>query len=240
MNPVGMTDKGRRRKNNEDAFFVSEGAFFGLPNLFIVADGMGGHKAGEVASAEAIKFFKQYCETHPFTQTEILDYLIAGCAYANNAVYEMAEKNYDYFGMGTTFTVCVAENGRLYIAHIGDSRAYAVYGHKIKQLTTDHTYVCEMQKIGQITDEEARTHPNRNMLTKVLGVEKDAQFDGLFFDLRDVKKILMCSDGLTTMLDDGEILALCGGDNKKIAQELIDQANYRGGTDNITLIAFDS
>ena len=240
MNPVGMTDTGRRRKNNEDAFFVSGNAFYGLPNLFIVADGMGGHNAGEVASAEAIKFFRQYCEINPATQPEILDYLIAGCAYANNAVYDMAENNDEYYGMGTTFTVCVKGDGRLYIAHIGDSRAYAVYENKLKLLTTDHTYVCEMQKFGQITDEEARTHPNRNMLTKVLGVEKDAQFDGLLFDLRDVKKILLCSDGLTTMLDDAEIFALCGGDNEKIAQNLIDQANHRGGADNVTLIAFDS
>ena len=240
MNPVGLTDTGRHRQNNEDAFFVSGENFYALPNLFIVADGMGGHNAGEVASGEAINFFKQYVENTPLKKSETLDYLIAGCAQANNGVYAMAENNSSYLGMGTTFTVCVKDKKRLYIAHIGDSRAYAVYEDKIKLLTNDHTFVYEMQKLGQLTEEQARTHPKRNMLTKVLGVEKDAQFDGLAFNLAGAEKILLCSDGLTNMLTEGELMNDIRGDNAETARRLIDHANLKGGTDNITLIIFDA
>ena len=240
MDPVGMTDTGRHRSNNEDALFVSGKAFHKLPNLFIVADGMGGHNAGEIASSEAILSFKEYCAKHPLKKSEILDYLIDGCVFANNSVYEMSAANKRYSGMGTTFTACVADRKRLYIAHIGDSRVYAIYENKIKQLTNDHSYVFEMQRLGQMTEEEARTHPRRNMLTKVLGVERDVTFDGLVADLTDVKKVLLCTDGLTNMLTDDELLAACAGTNTEIAQRLIDRANANGGTDNITLIIFDS
>ena len=240
MGPVGITDIGKHRLNNEDALFVSGKGFHELPNLFIVADGMGGHNAGEVASSEAILFFKDYCSKTPLNKNEILDYLVTGCIYANNRVFEMAGSSKSYSGMGTTFSVCVKDADRLYIAHIGDSRVYAVYDDAIKQLTTDHTYVCELLKLGQITEEQARKHPRRNILTRVLGVERDVEIDGQVFDLSGCKKILLCSDGFTDMLSDGDIFEELRGSNAEAAQRLVDKANERGGGDNITLIIFDT
>ena len=240
MNPAGITDKGKLRANNEDAFFMSGTRFYKLPNLFIVADGMGGHNAGEVASAEAIAFFKQFCAKAPLRKKEILDYLIAGCVYANNNVYEMSEKNINYSGMGTTFSVCVMSEGRLYIAHIGDSRVYAVYDDKLKLLTVDHTYVFEMLRLGQITEQQARTHPKRNMLIRVLGVERDVKFDGTVFEIDGCRKILLCTDGLTNMLSEDDILSRMHGDNETIAADLAEQALINGGADNLTLILFDA
>ena len=240
MDPVGVTDTGKQRHNNEDSFFISKRSFHKLPNLFIVADGMGGHNAGEVASGHAIIFFKEYCEKTPFKRSEILDHLIAACVYANEKVLDTAEANERFNGMGTTFSVCVRDKGKLYIAHIGDSRIYAVYDDKIKMLTNDHTYVYEMQKLGQITEKQAKSHPRRNMLTKVLGVERGVKFDGQVFELTDCLKILLCTDGLTNMLADGDILKQMYGNNSDIAKRLVDMANANGGADNITLIVFDA
>ena len=244
MKSAGITDTGRQRANNEDALFVSGERFHKLPNLFILADGMGGHNAGEIASAESISLFKEYCAKTPLKRKEFLDYLISGCVYANNGVFEMAENNIDYRGMGTTFSACVMHKGKLYIAHVGDSRVYAVYSDKIKLLTDDHTYVFEMQKLGQITEQAAKTHPRRNMLIRVLGVERDIKIDGQVFELTGCKKILLCSDGLTDMLTDSEIFQeaineACS-DNSIIAQNLIDKANANGGADNISVIIFDA
>jgi len=240
MDPVGITDIGKQRLNNEDSLFVSGESFHKLPNLFIVADGMGGHNAGEVASAEAISLFTKYCETTAFKKKETLDHLIAGCVYANDGVLTMAESNINYGGMGTTFSVCVKDKKKLYIAHIGDSRIYAVLSDGMRLLTCDHTYVNEMQKLGQLTEEQAKTHPRRNMLTKVLGVERGVKFDGQAFDLTGCLKILMCSDGLTNMLTDGEIFNEITGSNADTANRLIDAANAKGGADNITIIIFDA
>lgn len=142
--------------------------------------------------------------------------------------------------MGTTFSACVSDKNRLFIAHIGDSRIYAAYKDKLKLITSDHSFVFEMQKLGQITEEEARNHPKRNMLTRVLGVERDANIDGLVYDLTGCDKILMCTDGLTNMLTDDEIFAEMSGENETIAARLTDMANTNGGADNITLILFDA
>lgn len=238
MDPVGKTDMGRLRVNNEDSLFVSGAKFHALPNLFIVADGMGGHNAGEIASVEAINKFKEYSAATPLKKNEILDYIVAGCVYANDGVYDLSRANYSYSGMGTTFSLCVLAKKRLYISHIGDSRIYAVYKDKIRLLTADHTYVFEMQKLGQITEEQAKTHPKRNVLIKVLGVERGVKFDGFVYEI-DCEKILLCSDGLTNMLSDDEILSNMHGTNTEIADRLISNANQNGGADNITLILFD-
>jgi len=240
MYPAGITDTGRCRANNEDSLFVCGDKFHALPNLFIVADGMGGHNAGEVASLEAVSFFKEFCQKTPLKKNGILNYLTAGCAYANEKVLDMAEADDSLFGMGTTFTVCVKNKKKLYIAHIGDSRVYAAYEDRLEQLTDDHTYVYEMRRLGQITELEARTHPRRNMLTKVLGVERGIAFDASVFELTDCLKILMCSDGLTNMLDDDAIFKQMRGDNEVVARRLVESANENGGTDNITLIVFDA
>jgi len=240
MNPAGVTDTGKHRANNEDAFFLGGTGFQKLPTRFIVAAGMGGHNAGEVASSEAISFFKQFCVKTPLKKKEILDYLIAGCVYANNGVYDMSEKNISYNGMGTTFSLCVKDSGRLYIAHIGDSRIYAVYDDGMKLLTADHTYVFEMLKLGQIDEQQARTHPKRNMLIRVLGVDRDVKIDGQVFELAGCRKVLLCTDGLTNMLSDEEIFNHIQGENAAIADKLVERALKNGGADNITLILFDA
>ena len=240
MNPIGISDTGRHRDNNEDSYFLSGVPFCGLPNLYIVADGIGGHNAGEVASKEAIRFFKKYCRKNRVNRDEILDFIVGGVVYVNDNVMEMSLENKDYIGMGTTFSACVYDNGRLYIAHVGDSRIYGIYDDKIRQLTTDHSYVNELVKAGSITEEEARSHPKRNVLTQAIGTDSQLMVDGKVIELADCRKVILCTDGLTDMVPENELLLSAkSNNNEEIAKSLVNLANQNGGTDNITLIIFD-
>ena len=239
MNAHGISVTGKVRANNEDALFHSDTAFFCLPNIYIVADGMGGHKSGEVASAKAIEFFFERCK-YGALNGEILDFLVESVTYANKRVYEMSCLDESLYGMGTTFTACSYSADKLYIAHIGDSRIYSVAAGRIKQLTTDHTYVGEMIRAGQLTEEEARHHRARNMLMRALGSERVCVIDGYVASF-DTAKILLCSDGLNGMITDDEILKAfeINTDNAVIADALVGKALDAGGLDNITVIVFD-
>jgi protein phosphatase len=241
LNAFGLSDTGKVRQNNEDSIFFKDAAFFALPNIYVVADGMGGHNSGEVASAKAIEFFTEYCQTINPDKNETLDYLIDAANYANAKVYDLSRSDEQYSGMGTTFSACCAENGKLYAAHIGDSRIYLISGKEIKQLTYDHTFVNEMVRAGQMTAEQAKQHHARNMLTRALGSERVAVIDGYVADCGGAK-VLLCSDGLTNMVPDDQILKICNKnkkDNAKTVKLLTKAALDAGGIDNCSVIVFD-
>lgn len=237
MTGVGITDTGLVRVNNEDSIFVSNTQVSMLPNLYIVADGMGGHKAGNIASSYSIKFFCEYINN--CYDNEILDIIVSAVKYSNDKVYSMSLDNDDYYNMGTTFLAAVINDGKLYIAHVGDCRLYIIRNERIYQITTDHTYVMEMVKAGEITYDEAKIHPKRNIITRALGIEIGITVDGLINDVLEGDIILICSDGLSNMLTDNEILQIVNNSETEIAQkskELINTANNNGGRDNISVI----
>jgi len=221
--------------------FYSDSDFFLLPNLYIVADGMGGHKSGEIASAKAIEYFVEFCASNSPEKGEILDFMVDAANHANKMVYELSCLDEHYSGMGTTFSACVSDGGKLYISHIGDSRIYLLTDSGIKQLTTDHTYVNEMVKAGQMTAEQAKRHHARNMLTRALGSERRASIDGYVAECAGAKAVL-CSDGLSNMITDNEIFEICSQNkenNSEIAKLLTNAALENGGYDNCTVIVFD-
>jgi protein phosphatase len=228
------------RENNEDSFAVFENGINGLKNVAVIADGMGGHQSGEVASAYAISSFVSRLTDMDMKSGDIMDFLNEAVHYANEQVYKMSLSEPKYYGMGTTFTACVIENGKGYAVHVGDSRLYVLKNGVLNQITCDHTYVNEMIKAGLMTEKEALTHPRRSALTKALGVDKTVEIDGYVFDFDENDTVLLCTDGLTGMVDEEEIaLIIQNGENfdiVKSADSLIQSANKNGGIDNVTVI----
>lgn len=211
-----------------------------LPNIFIVADGMGGHKAGDVASREAIERFVKYaCTTHMSDPANILD---AGIISVNKDIFDMANSNRDYSGMGTTFVAASLVENHVYIANVGDSRLYLI-GRDIRQITRDHSLVEDMVRMGVLEREEARTHYKKNVITKAIGVadDKTSTPDIFEIEVENGDKLLLCSDGLTNMVEDYDIKKIVK-DNDSIedaVRELIKQANENGGKDNISAILIE-
>lgn len=240
---IGKSDIGRLRVKNEDSFLVSNEPVGKLPNLFAVADGMGGHKAGNVASNVAIECFGEFVKTKTGENDETLDILIGGINYANNIVHSMRFENEDYSNMGTTFLACSVEDRNVYIAHVGDCRLYKISGGEITQITNDHSYVAELVRMGRITEEEAAIHPDRHSITRAVGSEPTVVADGIICSVTKGDIILMCSDGLTNMLNNREILDIVDNGVLTIEQKadrLIERANENGGMDNITVIVIDT
>ncbi|MDR1209334.1 MAG: Stp1/IreP family PP2C-type Ser/Thr phosphatase [Clostridiales bacterium] len=234
------TDVGRVRDNNEDAVFVSDSPVGCLPNLYVVADGMGGHSAGEVASGKSVEFF---IESLGGEDGGIPQAMLRGVRAANAGVYSLAGQSPGMFGMGTTFSaVCVDGDLRMFAAHVGDSRVYVAAPEGIRQITKDHTYVGEMRRRGEITAVEERTHPRRNLLLKALGTEPDVEPDLEIESLRESDVIVVCSDGLSEMVRDEDIwLSARDAANPPLnrAECLVALANARGGVDNISVIVID-
>jgi protein phosphatase len=241
MEALQKSHVGRIRSNNEDTVFLSTRALGSMPNVLIVSDGMGGHNAGELASQKAVAFFQEYAALNTAGEEDLLDYLVSAVRYANRKVYELSLTQRAWLGMGATFTACTAVGGKLIIAHIGDSRLYYIADNAITQVTADHSYVNELVRTGQISPKEAARHPQKNMLTRALGVETDVEVDGQLFDTAGKGLVLLCSDGLTNMLADIEILRIVSKktDLNTKAEHLIDAANARGGLDNISVILAD-
>lgn len=235
---IGKTETGKVRSNNEDSILVCNERIGLLPNVFAVADGMGGHNAGEVASISAIQFFCDYLKNNVIQYRFNQDLLFEAVNYANNEVFKLSLESEATSGMGTTFSACSWDDENLYYAHIGDSRIYRIAPKEILVITEDHSYVNELVKSGKLTPSEARLHPDRNVLTRVLGTENDAVADFGYLPLKDDDKILICSDGLTNMLTDGEIFQIVtsGDDDKKKVDDLIDLAIANGGMDNVSVI----
>ncbi len=238
MKTFARSDIGRIREMNQDNYYVSD------PNdeikMFIVADGMGGYKGGEIASALAIESAKSYI-TNNFEETnrekeKILDLIKNAIEYANMVVYERSKEVEELNGMGTTMDVVIIQSGRLYIGHVGDSRVYRLRKDFFRKLTTDHSYVEQLVRQGNITKEEAYNHPKKNMLTKALGctafVEPDVMVKG--FQKDDI--LLMCTDGLTNMVREDKICEIIKENPESACDVLVNKANENGGQDNITAV----
>jgi PPM family protein phosphatase len=228
---VGLSDTGRKRRHNEDSYVCE-------PPLFAVADGMGGAQAGEIASQLAAAALRE--ETTSGLSSE--ERVVALIREANRRVFESAHEDRTRSGMGTTVTVAIAEEGRVVIGHVGDSRAYRFRDGRIEQLTDDHSLVAELVRSGKISAEEAETHPQRSVITRALGTESDIDVDTFDIEAREGDLFLLCSDGLSTMVDDetlGLIVERSRGDLKRTARDLIDAANRAGGEDNITVVLFE-
>ncbi len=235
------TNKGLMRENNEDNFIVEE---FERYSLFAVADGMGGHKAGEVASTIAIDVIREFFINNQGKDTfKPPTFIIDSIELSNYKIREEAKTNPDYFGMGTTVTMAVLDKSSdtIYIGNVGDSRAYLVRDGEIKQITTDHTYVNELLKDGEITLEEAKNHPKKNVITRALGGEEYVHADIFEIEFYENDIFLLCTDGLTTHVSDDKILEIIQkyGTRESVGK-LIKSANDSGGTDNITIIIVDN
>ncbi len=227
------TDVGMRRRVNEDRYAL-------VPDLglYLVADGMGGHKAGQLASqlaAESAVRAAQALEGAPVSLAERLRQVVA-CA--NRDIFTMAQAQPEYSGMGTTMVAILAGEGRVALAHVGDSRAYLVRDGRIRPLTDDHSLVGELLRRNQITEEAAREHPHRHVLTRALGVRASVQGDLIEMSPRDGDVFAMMSDGLTNHVSDHEIAgAITNTDDlQQACNALVDFANDRGGDDNITVV----
>lgn len=238
MEAFAKSDIGKARDMNQDYYYISSKQ--DEIQIFILADGMGGYKGGEVASCLATKTALSYIQSN-FEKTikekeEILKLIKSSMEYANMVVYEKSKEDKELEGMGTTLEVCLIYNNKAYIGHVGDSRVYRIRKEFIRKLTRDHSYVEKLVKDGTITEEEAMHHPKKNMLTKALGctafVDPDVTVKGFMKD--DI--ILMCSDGLTNMVNEDEIYQLIKQDYKVATNKLIQKANENGGYDNITAI----
>ena len=232
------TDKGNVRENNEDYFYISNS--LDEVQLYILADGMGGYNGGEIASKLAVQTAKNYIENN-FKDIEkdkdsIIQLLASSMEYANMVVYEKSKETPELQGMGTTLEICLIYNNKAYIGHIGDSRIYGVRKQFIRKLTQDHSYVQKLVKEGTITKEQAEHHPQKNMLMKALGcnafVEPDVMVKGFLKD--DI--IIMCSDGLSNMVDQETIYEMASKNIEQATKDLVQLAKDRGGYDNITVV----
>jgi len=241
MHAVGLTHVGRIRNQNQDAIFVSTGRVGAVPNLFIVADGMGGHKAGDVASTQAVQRFCAYLELAQAQAGDYVDLLVQTAHQVNQELYDLSKTDDEMAGMGTTFIACVVEDRRVDVVHVGDSRAYFINAQGIGQITNDHTYAEELYRAGEITEAEIPHHPKRHHLTRVLGYDPLVALDGFSRKLAGVDSILLCTDGLTNMLDDAYLAQVTqeATSAHERAQRLVDDANALGGTDNISAILID-
>ena len=240
MIAIGRTSEGRVRENNEDAIFISKPNDI-LKKLCIVADGMGGHLGGEVASSSAISAFNEYIGKNYDPKNapeEILEAMVGGVQFANRKVCKMGFMDPELEGMGTTFTAVCIHNKKMYYVHVGDSRIYVFNSGKLQQLTHDHSYVMDLVKMGQITADEARVHPKRNIITRALGIPENIDVDTGIYTVNSGDLILLCTDGLNGMLTDEEISEILGTEEsiKKKADELVAKANELGGHDNISVI----
>ena len=239
MKAVGMSDIGKCRTNNEDAYYISAGDD-PAENLYLVADGMGGCNAGEVASSSAIEAFLAYFwkEMKHAENDDMPDLLTGAIGAANQAVYEKSNSAREYAEMGTTIVAAAVRENRLYVAHVGDSRAYLCRKKELTLLTMDHSYVMELVKLGSITRDEAATHPKRNVITRAIGIRDEVEADTTIHAVKPGDLLLLCSDGLSGMLKDEEIGKILSRRSplEQKASLLIEEANRRGGHDNISLI----
>ena len=246
FNWTALTDVGRKRKGNEDALFLNE-----HHKLYVVADGMGGHAAGEVASRVAVDAIAEFVEltggnqeiTWPFGLDDSISYegnrLKTAVRHANSRVLEATRESAEYEGMATTVAAVLVDGDVANLAHVGDSRIYVWSEGEIQLLTRDHSWVNEQIENGAISPEQARSHPLRNVVTRALGGRPDLVVDIQSRRMETGDMLLLCSDGLTTMVPDEEIARVLGeskGDVSDAVKMLVGLANERGGEDNITVV----
>ncbi|SFN36992.1 Stp1/IreP family PP2C-type Ser/Thr phosphatase [Proteiniclasticum ruminis] len=231
-----ISDIGNIRQLNEDTYGILEDEVF---NLFLICDGMGGHNAGEVASALAKETVLDFMKG--IKQEELLlPSLMKAITKANHEIYALSSKEKTMSGMGTTMTAALSHHGRLDVAHVGDSSLYVVYNNEIKKITKDHSYVQELVDLGKITEEDAKHHPNKNIITRAVGTNLHVEIEAYTRQTEHEETYLLCTDGLSDYLSAQEILEKLSGsqDMHKSMMELVDLAKERGGRDNITLVIF--
>lgn len=230
--------KGKVRDKNEDYYnIVTKDS--DTVAAFIVADGMGGHNSGEVASKMAVDCVTSKIKAYTELENEeefVSDVLVSIIQTANKDIFEKAQNCADNFGMGTTLIVAIPINDKMHIGHVGDSRAYRIRDGKIHRITTDHSYIEELLRNGTINKEEAKIHPKKNLITRALGSE-ELEVDYYLSDLQSEDIFIFCTDGLTNMVDEDTIENICStNEPQQACDKLIELANDNGGEDNITAI----
>ncbi len=236
MKTFSMTHIGRRRETNQDYMFTSETAVGSLPNLFLVADGMGGHAAGDYASRFTIEKIVEYVKQS--TKQEPVTVLKEAVHYANGLLLKEAGTDENKAGMGTTIVAATCQGDKLYTANVGDSRLYVINQEQIVQITRDHSLVEEMVRLGEMDKEDAKEHPDKNIITRAIGVGAEVAVDFFETNVTEQDTILMCTDGLTNMIDDADIKRIILGQRDIVekAERLVETANQNGGRDNITVV----
>ena len=238
LSSYAMTDVGRTRLVNQDYVFSCLEPVGNLPNLFIVADGLGGHQAGDFASSYSVK---KILESISLSLQKNPHKIFADAIrYANRELIEKAKANPELKGMGTTVVLLTIIGEKAYVANVGDSRLYLMED-TLTQITVDHSLVQEMIRIGELTKESARLHPDKNIITRAVGAGRDINADYFEFTLTEKSILLMCSDGLSNMVDDEQLAILLKSAKKpeKIGKKLIEAANRNGGKDNIAVIVIN-
>lgn len=233
------TDIGCKRRVNQDYTFATNMPVGNLQNLYIVADGMGGHNAGDYASKYTVETVVNEIKKCP--EEKVFRIIGKAIRFANEYIRQKAREDVALYGMGTTIVVATIENHQVNIANVGDSRLYIIGADNIRQITRDHSLVEEMVRMGGMKPEDARNHPDKNIITRAVGARDSVEVDFFTEDLKEGELVLMCSDGLTNMLSDEEIADICRKElpiEKKV-DALIDAANDNGGKDNIAVILID-
>ncbi len=237
MHSFGRTDIGKKRNINQDYIFFSDEMVGCFPNLYIVADGMGGHRAGDKASSYAVTRFvdlagKESLEVPFLTMGKLI-------RQVNEEIFRMSETQDQYAGMGTTFVAATVIDDTVYVMNIGDSRLYYCQNDEFRQITMDHSLVEELVRAGELKREESRYHPQKNIITRALGVSGSLEPDYFMVRISGGGKILLCSDGLSNMVEDHELHKIVSSENdpEKIVDKCIEEANFYGGHDNIAVVA---
>ena len=235
MNTFSITDTGVLRTMNQDYCFSSDTPIGNLPNLYIVCDGMGGHKAGEYASRYTVE--RIVAHTSRSRSENPVRILRDAIQKANEILVVESKEDAEKQGMGTTVVAATIIDHKMYVANVGDSRLYVI-GETIEQITKDHSYVEEMIRMGKVTREDARLHEKKNVITRAVGATEKIRTDIFEVDLKDSDIVLMCSDGLSNMVTDERIaeIVLASVHTEEIARKLVDEANKNGGQDNITAV----
>ena len=240
MRTANLTDRGRRRPTNEDAVRSCEDL-----NFFMIADGVGGNRSGEVASRSSLDALEKFIRHNPpewlGSRDEVFRYFRAAVTYVNQFIIKLSEVKPQYAGMATTLAFVYIRENEMYVANVGDSRVYLAHGDMIQQITDDHTYVNDLVKMGAITREEAQTHARKNVITRAIGANANNEPDCFSVQLEKGDRVLLCSDGLYDEVDDETMLELLTStdDMARCAEKLVAMANENGGNDNISVICVD-
>lgn len=233
------TDVGVKRKVNQDTIYASDTRVGKLPNLYIVADGMGGELAGDYASAKCVEIIIESITNS--TELETVRILEQAIQTANNRIFTESHKDSSKTGMGTTLVLATVFDGHLYVANVGDSRLYVASGAVLKQVTKDHSVVAELVRTGELDKDDAKYDKRKNMITRAIGAEETITPDYFDVEISGNEHILLCSDGLTNMVEDQEIYEILTSDEtiEARANKLVERANANGGKDNVSVIIIE-
>lgn len=243
MKTFSITHIGKNKKINQDCFLCEENAVGNFPNLFIIADGMGGYNGGDFASKFCIENVRKYIIENSLKNddTSIISSINTAIKMANSGIREKTVHDDALRGCGTTMVLATIKDKTLYVANVGDSRLYVLKNKKIKQVTEDHSLVEELVKRGMLKKEDARFHPEKNKVTRALGAEPNVEIDFFEVLLEEGDKVILCSDGVSNMIDESVIESIVGSDKElsEISKNLIDTAILNGGKDDLTVVMIE-